>query len=153
VEAGRHSRQPLLRSAGHLSPSSTLAGAHTLEHWTLVGGALALAWAAALAKEIGITTVRAHPCPVPIWSLESAPRPFRFNGALPLAWAAAPAKEVCIATARLTSSSSLRRVHWTRNTITAACNAFQPTLLSSCSALQHVCLRRNAAGAVTRFAV
>ena len=70
MEAGRHSRQPVLRSAGGLNPSGTLAGAHhkALEHWMLVGGALALAWAAALAKEIGITTVRTHPCSIPLCS-------------------------------------------------------------------------------------
>lgn len=36
--------------------------ADALAHWLQVGGAFLLVWAAALAKEIGITTVRSAPC-------------------------------------------------------------------------------------------
>ena len=35
--------------------------ADVLAHWLQVGGAFLLVWAAALAKEIGITTVRSAP--------------------------------------------------------------------------------------------
>ena len=36
--------------------------AEAAAHWLQVGGAFLLVWAAALAKEIGITTVRSAPC-------------------------------------------------------------------------------------------
>ena len=36
--------------------------AEAVAHWLQVGGAFLLVWAAALAKEIGITTVRSAPC-------------------------------------------------------------------------------------------